>query len=445
MGVVKVGGPRRVRLLRLRRRSVGYGGTESWMRTTTRMKMNRIMWMCTTRSLWVLIMQVSNMFFPGSRVISRQLILFPLSIAIRTFHSDRARYHDLFNNGFPYLQTHLAFLDDLQYSGLWTITEIPSISPLPTLSNPFAGGGIADDESALLTTSDNLASSSLLGSPADGPSRSDSMEQERRGRISPGRLSSSYSEPDSLNGSAADLGQDLQAGSQPEVVPPINLREYWKSHVFPLRHDDLATLGPSEVRFKITESLHRDGRSSAIKDSGPSSTRPSTSAPSRPSRLARELTEEMLDGPQSPVDDFKDGKTPMNHGSEQSKEFPFDGRSEGTETPVNRSRSPMGRSDRQDEKVEGKEMWNRAYYIKAVEVLIALAELVKVSFTLFTLALSLDELTESTRLSPGTTRTATVYSHLSARSFRGQALLWCRILHPCIPRAAHNVSPQADQ
>jgi hypothetical protein len=375
-----------------------------------------------------------------STVTLSDLILFVFcstSLAIRTFHSDRARYHDLLDNGFPYLQPHLAFLDDLQYSGLWTITEIPSISRLP---NPSVGGN-ADDESALLTTPDNLASSSLLGSPADGPSRSDSMELERRGRISPGRLSSSDSEQDRLNGAAADLGQDLQVASQPEVVPPINLREYWQSHVFPLRHDDLATLGPSEVRFKITESLHRDGRSSAIKDSGPS-TRPSTSTPSRPSRLARELTEEMLDGVQSPVDDFKDGKTPMNYGSEQSKEFPFDGRSEGTETPVNRSRSPNGKLDREGENEEG--MWNRAYYIKAVEVLMALAELVKVSSTRLVLALSADELTELSHRSTGTARTSIVYSHLSTGSVHGQALFQCRIFNPHIPRPAYNVPPQTD-
>ena len=313
-------------------------------------------------------------------------VLLAYSKAIRTFHSDRARFHDLLDNGFPYLQTHLAFLDDLQYSGLWTITEIPSPSPPPTLADN-AIDGHANDESALLTTSsDNMASSSLLGSPADGPSRSDSMEEERRGRISPGRLSSSSeSGPSSANGGRPDLRPHLEPVSQPQVVPPINLREYWRSHVFPLRHDDLATLGATEVRFKITESLQRDGRTSAIKDSPqPSGSTRSNATPSRPSRLARELTEEMFDGGRSPVDDLKDGKTPMNHGSEQSKEFPFDGRSEGTETPVNRSRSPHGRSDHEDEKPEEtKGAWNRAYYIKAVEVLIELAELVKVSMSPF--------------------------------------------------------------
>lgn len=61
------------------------------------------------------------------------------------------------------------------------------------------------------------------------------------------------------------------------------------------------------------------------------------------------------------------GRTPMNV-KEDENGFPF-GESEDADTPVNRSPPPEGDSG----------IRNHAFYIRAVEVLVELAELVQVS------------------------------------------------------------------
>lgn len=66
------------------------------------------------------------------------------------------------------------------------------------------------------------------------------------------------------------------------------------------------------------------------------------------------------------TDDQAGGRTPMNH-KDDAKSFPFGAESEDADTPVNRS-PPKG---------EEPGIRNRDFYVRAVELLIELAELVK--------------------------------------------------------------------
>lgn len=254
------------------------------------------------------------------------------SLAIRAFHSDRARFHDLSTAGFPYLQTHLAFLDDLQYSGLWTITEIPS-----SYTKQF--------------TTENMGSSSLLSSPANGPSPVDS------GAVTP----TVGSQSDTISSGRLSPFDSAQVEvTIPRSTAPISLRTYWREQVFPLRQDDLTNLGSKQVQLKFEESLTRSGRSLG-RENG------SNKTPKRPSRLSRDSTSDMIGDQDDDLESQRGGRTPMNI-KEDDKGFPFDDTEDG-DTPVNRS-PPRGKDGGTR---------NRAFYVRAVEILIELAELVKVS------------------------------------------------------------------
>jgi hypothetical protein len=267
-----------------------------------------------------------------SEIGSLRLTCDSTSLAIRAFHSDRARFHDLSTAGFPYLQTHLAFLDDLQYSGLWTITEVSSSHPKQL-------------------TTENMGSSSLLSSPTSGPSPVDS------GAATP----TTSSKSDTISSGRLSPFESAQVEATiPRSTPPISLRTYWREQVFPLRQDDLTNLGSKEVQLKFEESLTRSGRSQG-KANG------SNKTPKRPSRLSRDSTSDMIGDQDDDLESQRGERTPMNI-KEDDKGFPFDNTEDG-DTPVNRS-PPRGKD-------VGTR--NRAFYIRAVEILIELAELVKVS------------------------------------------------------------------
>jgi hypothetical protein len=140
----------------------------------------------------------------------------------------------------------------------------------------------------------------------------------------------------------------------------MSLRTYWQKHVLPLRQDDLTNLGSNEVQFKLEESLNRDGTSLAQENKA-------RRMQKRASRLSRDSTSDMFGNRGDDLDSQQGGRTPMNVKEEDDGGFPFDG-SKDVDTPVNRS----------PPRDEDGGIRNRAFYVKAVEILIELAELVKV-------------------------------------------------------------------